>query len=144
MRGLIDARDDKKKEETYYTVTFDFLKFLGLNEVGQLPDYQRLHADDTIDRILAEDSQNKAEEAALSVSEAGVEGESARATDEMTPEQKAAVFSEALSEVAEAQEEVEDEEEFDDEDDEFDEDEEDEPEEDGVEGKVENNNKQEE
>jgi segregation and condensation protein B len=52
IRGLIDVRDDKKKDESYYTVTFDFLRFLGLNEVKELPDYERLSKDDTIDRIL--------------------------------------------------------------------------------------------
>jgi segregation and condensation protein B len=52
IRGLIDSRDDKKKDEIYYTVTFDFLRFLGLNDVKELPDYARLSQDDTIDRIL--------------------------------------------------------------------------------------------
>jgi segregation and condensation protein B len=52
IRGLVDVRDDKKKDESYYTVTFDFLRFLGLNEVKELPDYERLSKDDTIDRIL--------------------------------------------------------------------------------------------
>jgi segregation and condensation protein B len=52
IRGLIDSRDDKKKDEIYYTVTFDFLRFLGLNEVKELPDYERLSQDDTIERIL--------------------------------------------------------------------------------------------
>jgi segregation and condensation protein B len=52
IRGLVDVRDDKKKDESYYTVTFDFLRFLGLNDVKELPDYERLSKDDTIDRIL--------------------------------------------------------------------------------------------
>jgi segregation and condensation protein B len=52
IRGLISAREDKKKGEIYYTITFDFLKFLGLNEVKELPDFEKLSKDDTIDRIL--------------------------------------------------------------------------------------------
>jgi segregation and condensation protein B len=52
IRGLVDVRDDRKKDESYYTVTFDFLRFLGLNEVKELPDYDKLSQDDTIDRIL--------------------------------------------------------------------------------------------
>ena len=52
IRGLVDVREDKKKDETYYTVTFDFLRFLGLNDVKELPDYQKLSQDDTIERIL--------------------------------------------------------------------------------------------
>jgi len=53
LRGLIEAKTDKKKSETYYTVTFDFIRFLGVNDVRELPDYERLHLDDTIDRMLA-------------------------------------------------------------------------------------------
>lgn len=52
LRGLIEAKFDKKKNETYYTVTFDFIKYLGVSDVGELPDYERLSKDDTIDRML--------------------------------------------------------------------------------------------
>jgi segregation and condensation protein B len=52
IRGLIEVREDKKKDESYYVITFDFLRFLGLNEVKELPDYERLSKDDTIDRLL--------------------------------------------------------------------------------------------
>jgi segregation and condensation protein B len=52
IRGLVDERYDKKKDESYYTITFDFLRYLGLNEVKELPDYEKLSQDDTIDRIL--------------------------------------------------------------------------------------------
>jgi|WetSurMetagenome_2_1015567.scaffolds.fasta_scaffold00428_10 segregation and condensation protein B len=55
IRGLVDVREDKKKDESYYTVTFDFLRFLGLNEVKELPDYERLSKDDAIDRMLEDD-----------------------------------------------------------------------------------------
>lgn len=54
VRGLINAREDKKKDETYYSVTFDFLKFLGLNDIKELPDFERLSQEDTIDRMLEE------------------------------------------------------------------------------------------
>jgi len=52
IRGLVEARVDKKSDESYYVITFDFLQFLGLNEVKDLPDYEKLSKDDTIDRIL--------------------------------------------------------------------------------------------
>ncbi|MDD4901311.1 MAG: SMC-Scp complex subunit ScpB [Patescibacteria group bacterium] len=54
IRGLIEGKFDKKKNETYYSITFDFVRFLGLNEIKDLPDYSRLHQDDTIDRMLEE------------------------------------------------------------------------------------------
>ena len=53
IRGLIESKSDPKKNENYYTVTFDFIRFLGINDVGELPEYKRLHMDDTIDRVLA-------------------------------------------------------------------------------------------
>lgn len=52
LRGLVEGKFDKKKNETYYSVTFDFIRFLGLNDIKDLPDYERLHQDDTIDRML--------------------------------------------------------------------------------------------
>src|SRR3989338_8964467 len=53
IRGLIEGKFDKKKNETYYTATFDFIRFIGLNKINDLPDYVRLHQDETIDRMLA-------------------------------------------------------------------------------------------
>jgi len=58
IRGLIEGKPDKKKNETYYSVTFDFVRFLGLNEIKDLPDYAKLHQDDTIDRLLKETNEN--------------------------------------------------------------------------------------
>jgi len=57
LRGLVEAKFDKKKKETYYTATFDFIRFLGLSDLKDLPDYEKLHQDDTIDRML--ESENK-------------------------------------------------------------------------------------
>ena len=52
LRGLIEGKADKKKNETYYKATFDFIRFIGLNDIKELPDYERLHKDDTIDKML--------------------------------------------------------------------------------------------
>jgi len=54
LRGLIEGKFDKKKSEIYYMATFDFIRFLGLNDIKDLPDYKRLHEDDTIDRMLVD------------------------------------------------------------------------------------------
>jgi len=54
LRGLVKVNKDAKKEENYYTVTMDFLRFLGVNDIKELPDYDKLSQDDTIDRILSE------------------------------------------------------------------------------------------
>ncbi len=55
LRGLVEDKQDKKKNETYYNVTFDFIRFLGINDVSQLSDYERLSHDDTLDKILSDD-----------------------------------------------------------------------------------------
>ena len=62
LRGLIEAKADKIKKEIYYTVTFDFIRFLGINDVKELADYERLHKDDTIDRVLSDGEQTSKQE----------------------------------------------------------------------------------
>lgn len=59
LRGLIEAKFDKKKNETYYTITFDFIRFLGVSDVSQLPEYERLHQDETIDKLLESENTLK-------------------------------------------------------------------------------------
>jgi len=54
LRGLIEAKNDKKKGETYYTVSLDFIRFLCINDIKDLPEYERLHQDDTLDKMLKE------------------------------------------------------------------------------------------
>lgn len=56
LRGLIEGKFDKKKNDTYYTATFDFIRFIGLNDIKELPDYERLHRDDTIDKMLEQNN----------------------------------------------------------------------------------------
>lgn len=57
LRGLVDEKFDKTKNENFYTVTHDFIRFLGLNEVAGLPDYDKLHQVETIDSVLAAGQQ---------------------------------------------------------------------------------------
>jgi segregation and condensation protein B len=57
LRGLIEGKFDKVKNDTYYTVTFDFIRFMGLNDIKELPDYEKLHKDDTIDRMLEQSNK---------------------------------------------------------------------------------------
>jgi len=53
LRGLIEEKFDKIKNENFYTVTHDFIRFLGLSEVAGLPEYPKLHQAETIDSVLA-------------------------------------------------------------------------------------------
>ncbi len=52
VRGLIESKDDKG--ETYYSASLDFLRYLGVATVEELPDYSRLHSVEVIDQILNE------------------------------------------------------------------------------------------
>ncbi len=52
IRGLIESKEERG--ETYYSVSLDFLRFLGVTNVQALPDYERLHALDTINQLLEE------------------------------------------------------------------------------------------
>ena len=59
IRGLIEASPDKQKKETYYTVTFDFIRFLGISDINELPDYEKLSKDETIDVMLENQAATK-------------------------------------------------------------------------------------
>jgi len=57
MHGLIEATFDKQKDDTYYSVTVDFVRFLGISEISSLPDYDRLRQHDSLERVLSEEIQ---------------------------------------------------------------------------------------
>ena len=52
MRGLIEGREDKTKGTTLYNITMDFLKFLGLGRVEDLPDFEKLNRNNNLDKLL--------------------------------------------------------------------------------------------
>ncbi len=52
IRGLIEAKEDKAKGVTSYNITLDFLKYLGINDVGQLPDFEKLNRNNNLDKLL--------------------------------------------------------------------------------------------
>ena len=52
IRGLIEGSFDKVKATTVYDVTHDFVRFLGLAEVEELPDYAKLHNHETLLALL--------------------------------------------------------------------------------------------
>ncbi|MCG2686917.1 SMC-Scp complex subunit ScpB [Candidatus Parcubacteria bacterium] len=55
MRGLAESRLDKKIQTTVYNITTDFVRFLGLTNIQDLPDYERLSKHETIESILSRD-----------------------------------------------------------------------------------------
>lgn len=53
MRDLIQATEDKERAITVYTITFAFLKHLGLQRVEDLPDFEKLNRNNNLDALLA-------------------------------------------------------------------------------------------
>ncbi len=52
IRGLIEEKIDKYKNETFYLVTLDFIKFLGVSSIEELPDYEKLHKVESLEEVL--------------------------------------------------------------------------------------------
>jgi segregation and condensation protein B len=51
IRGLVEEID-KDNDDKEYNVSLEFIKFLGLDSVKDLPDYDRFHNNENIDRLL--------------------------------------------------------------------------------------------
>lgn len=54
IKGLVEANEDKEKAMTTYSITFDFLRFLGLNRAEELPDFVKLNSDENLKKLLAQ------------------------------------------------------------------------------------------
>ena len=52
LRGLAEEKKDAKKHEIYYSVTLEFLKYLGISQVEELPDYEKLSKNEDINKFL--------------------------------------------------------------------------------------------
>jgi len=55
MRGLVEAKDDKKRLITFYTISMEFLRFLGLKNISELSDYSSLHGAEVLQQFLNQD-----------------------------------------------------------------------------------------
>lgn len=52
LRGLIEKLDDKKHGLDRYQVTLDFVRFIGLSSVRELPDYEKLHQYESLNEVI--------------------------------------------------------------------------------------------
>ncbi len=52
LRGLIEEKYDKLRDENFYTVTHDFIRFLGLNSISDLPEYAKLATDASVKELI--------------------------------------------------------------------------------------------
>jgi len=72
MRGLVEMNGEPGEPQTTYRVTMDFLRFLGVAGVEDLPDYEKLRTHENVTKILeigdketgATDPEKKADDAA--------------------------------------------------------------------------------
>lgn len=53
IRGLIERSSETKELLPKYCVTHEFIKFLGVSSVSELPDYEKLAQHETLDEVLA-------------------------------------------------------------------------------------------
>ncbi|MDD5252134.1 MAG: SMC-Scp complex subunit ScpB [Patescibacteria group bacterium] len=54
LRGLVETTGGEAGDpRTSYRVTMDFLRFLGVSSVEELPDYEKLHSHENVTRVLA-------------------------------------------------------------------------------------------
>ena len=54
MRGLVEMKEDVRLGQPVYAVTIDFMKFLGVQGVQELPDYMALHGHPVVERMIQE------------------------------------------------------------------------------------------
>jgi segregation and condensation protein B len=54
IKGLIETNEDKKLNLIFYTITFDFMRYLGINDIKQLPDYDKLSQNKSLEEFLKE------------------------------------------------------------------------------------------
>lgn len=52
IKGLAEVKTSDKGGEALYNITFDFLRYLGLQKVRDLPDYDKLSKSEILDKIL--------------------------------------------------------------------------------------------
>jgi segregation and condensation protein B len=62
IKGLIEGEENSKDKLTYYTITFDFMRFLGINDVKELPDYEKLNSDNNLEALLNDDGEKEESE----------------------------------------------------------------------------------
>lgn len=58
LRGLVETKPGAEEDDELYNVSFDFIRFLGINDVSELPDFEKLSKEEVINEILNEENEN--------------------------------------------------------------------------------------
>lgn len=59
IKGLIEYKFDKEKMTDIYNVTVDFMKYLGINSIEELPNYQNLNKNQIVEDIINQQNQDE-------------------------------------------------------------------------------------
>ncbi|NIP32507.1 SMC-Scp complex subunit ScpB [Candidatus Saccharibacteria bacterium] len=51
-RGLVETQEDEEKKMQVYSITFDFMRFLGISSMSKLPDYDKLRHHEFVEKAL--------------------------------------------------------------------------------------------
>ncbi|MBD3360143.1 MAG: SMC-Scp complex subunit ScpB [Candidatus Buchananbacteria bacterium] len=62
IRGLVDEIDDKKDMVKKYQIAFDFMQHLGITESEQLPEYEKLNSNESLQKLLNNESGDEQKE----------------------------------------------------------------------------------
>ncbi|MEY4722871.1 MAG: segregation and condensation protein segregation and condensation protein [Candidatus Parcubacteria bacterium] len=96
MRGLVEVQGEPHDPSAVFSVTMDFLRFLGVSAVEELPDYDKLRSHENVVRVLEMAAKEKtAEEGAA---EAAAEDVIASADAEKTTDEVVADAAVAAAE----------------------------------------------
>ncbi len=52
IKGLVEAKTHTDKYQTSYQVSLDFVRYLGLRTISELPDYDQLNRDENLEHLL--------------------------------------------------------------------------------------------
>jgi len=55
IKGLVEICSKDEEGFPIYNITFDFLRYLGVNDVRELPDFERLHNNENLVQLLEEE-----------------------------------------------------------------------------------------
>ncbi len=52
IKGLVESKNSDRGGEPLFNITFDFMRYIGVNKQSDLPDYDKLSRSEILDKIL--------------------------------------------------------------------------------------------
>jgi segregation and condensation protein B len=76
IRGLVEVKEEARPDgpTSMYGVTFDFIRYLGLRQVSELPDYENLRNEENLKKLIAANAAQTSNAPADSAGEASEAG----------------------------------------------------------------------